>query len=194
VQSKITVKGLPSRSPVFPVLLVLVLFSLWSCATVEPPVSPGSTARTTSSPEFQFRPGMRIAVLPFTVLGIPDRTIDNTESDRLSVKLQELGFTIVESLIFQESGLHLQGLIPEQDWEAVQQALDIDYLVFGTINYAYQPSYSLAGKGRYIPSSASVRFASARTGEVALIATTDRVPGSMAEELGESIKIHLSRE
>jgi hypothetical protein len=194
VQPRITENGMSIRIPVFPVLLLVALFSVWSCKTVDTPVLPGSTARTMSSPGFEFSPGLRIAVLPFTVLGNPDRTIDITESDRLSVKLQELGFTIVESLIFQEHSLHLQGLIPEQDREAVLQVLDIDYLVFGTINYAYQPSYSLAGKGHYVPSSASVRFVGARTGEVALIATTDRVPGSMAEELGESIKIHLSRE
>lgn len=194
MQPRITAKGMTARIPGLPVFIVLALFSVWSCATVDPPVLPGSTARTTSSPELELGPDLRIAVLPFTVLGDPDRTIDITEADRLSVKLQELGFTIVESLIFQEHDLHLQGLIPEQDWEAAQQLLDIDYLVFGTINYAYQPGYSLAGKGRYAPSSASVRFVSARTGQVALIATTDRVPGSMAEELGESIKIHLSRE
>jgi hypothetical protein len=194
VQPRTTVEGIPARIPVFPIFLVLALFSIWSCASVEPPVLPGFTARTTISPEFEFTPGMRIAVLPFTVLGNPDRTIDVTEADRFCVKLQELGFTIVESLIFQEHGLHLQGLIPQKDWEEVQQALDIDYLVFGTINYAYQPSYSLAGKGRYVPVSASVRFVGARTGEVAIIATTERVAGSMGEELGESIKIHLSRE
>jgi hypothetical protein len=189
VEPRITAKCTPACIPVF---LVLAMLSVLSCTTVEPPVLPGSTARTTSSPEFEFSPGLRVSVLPFTVLGNPDRTIDITESDRLSVKLQELGFTIVESLIFQEHSLHFQGLIPEEDREAVLQVLDIDYLVFGTINYAYQPSYSLAGKGRYVPISASIRFVGARTGEVAIIATTERVAGSMAEELGESIKIHLS--
>jgi len=173
---------------------VLAALSVLSCKTVDPPVLPGYTARTTSVPQFEFSPGMRVAVLPFTVLGDPDRTIDITESDRLSVKLQEAGFTVVESLIFQEHSLHLQGLIPEEDWQAVQQILDIDYLVFGTINYSYQSSYSLVGKGRFVPVSASVRLVGARTGEVALIATTDWVAGSMAEELGESIKLHLSRE
>ena len=94
-------------------------------------------------------------------------------------------------MVFQKHGLQ-QGLIPEKDRETVLQILDIDYLVFGTINYAYQPSYSLAGKGRYVPISASVRFVGARTGEVSVIATTERVPGSMAEELGESIKNYFS--
>ena len=173
--------------------VILAVFSVGSCATtVDPPAAPGSTARTTSSPEFEFNPGLRIAVLPFTVLGNPDRTIDITEADRLSVKLQELGFSIVEGLVFQEHSLHLQGLIPEEDWEAVQQILNIDYLVFGTINYAYQPSNSLAGKGRYAPISASVRFVGARTGEVSIIATTERVAGSLSEELGESIKKYFS--
>ena len=191
VQQGSTKKGLSSGIIMF---LVLTAFLVLSCKTVDPPVLPGTTARTASTPSFVFRPGLRIAVLPFTVLGDPDRTLDVTEADRLSVKLQELGFTIVESLIFQEHGLHLQGLIPEKDWEAVQQVLDIDYLVFGTINYAYQPSYSLLGKGGYLPSSASARFVDARTGEVAIITTTERVPGSMAEEIGESIKNHLSGE
>lgn len=176
------------------ILIVLAAFLVLSCETVDPPVVPGTTAKTTSSQSFKFRPGLRIAVLPFKVLGNPDRTLDVTEADRLGVKLQELGFTIVESLIFQEHGLHLQGLIPEKDWHAVQQVLDIDYLVFGTINYAYQPSYSLLGKGRYLPSSASVRVVDTRTGEVAIITTTERVPGSMAEEIGESIKAQLSGE
>lgn len=177
----------------FPVVLVLAIVSVLSCKTVDSPVLPGSTARTTITPEFDFHPGLRVAVLPFTVLGNPDRTIDITESDKLSVKLQEAGFTIVESLIFQEHSLQLQGLIPEEDWKAVRQILDIDYLVFGTINYAYESGYSLVGKRFYVPVSASVRVVGTVTGEVVLIATTERVAGSLAEELGESIKIHLSR-
>jgi len=64
----------------------------------------------------------------------------------------------VKGVIFREHGLHLRGLISEEDWEAVQQVLDIDYLVFGTINFTYDPGYSLAGKGYYYGSSASVRF------------------------------------
>jgi hypothetical protein len=135
---------------------------------------------------------MRVAVLPFTILGNADRTVDVTEADKLSVKLQELGFTIVESLIFQEHSLHLQSLIPEKNLVDIQKVLDIDYFVFGTINYAYDPGYSLAGKGRYYASSASIRFVDTKTGEVVVISTTDWVPGSFAEEIGESIKDHLS--
>ena len=176
------------------IILVLSAFSVLSCKTVDPPVLPGTTAKTTSSRSFEFRQGLRIAVLPFTVLGSPDRTVDVTEAEKLSVKLQELGFSIFESLIFQEHGLQLQVLIPEEDLETIQQAVDIDYLVFGTINYAFQPSDSFIGKGRYLASSASVRFVDARTGEVAIIATTERVPGSMAEEIGESIKAYFSGE
>lgn len=177
------------------ILILFITFSsVWACTTVETVVVPGSTAKTVSNPDFDFSPGLRVAVLPFTVLGNPDRTMDISEADNLSMKLQDIGFVIIESLIFQEHGLHLQGLIPEEDWEAVQQVLDIDYLVFGTINYTYNPGYSLAGKGYYYGSSASVRFVNTKTGEVVLIATTDRVDGSMADEIGESIKNYLSEE
>jgi len=175
-------------------ILFITFFSVWACTTVETVVVPGSTAKTVSNPDFDFSPGLRVAVLPFTVLGNPDRTMDISEADNLSMKLQDIGFVIIESLIFQEHGLHLQGLIPEEDWEAVQQVLDIDYLVFGTINYTYNPGYSLAGKGYYYGSSASVRFVDTKTGEVVIIATTDRVDGSMADEIGESIKNYLSEE
>ncbi len=175
-------------------LLFIALFFVWACRTVETDVVPGSTATTVSSPDFEFSPGLRIAVLPFTVLGNPDRTMDISEADKLSMKLQEIGFVIIESLIFQEHCLHLQGLIPEDDWEAIQRVLNIDYLVFGTINYTYNPGYSLAGKGYHYGSSASVRFVDAKTGEVVIIATTDRVDGSMADEIGESIKNYLSQE
>ena len=143
---------------------------------------------------FVFRPGLRISVLPFTVLGNPERTVDVSEADKLGMKFQEIGFTIIESLVFQEHGFHFQGLLPEEDWDALREILDIDYLVFGTINYTYTPGYSLAGKGYYYRSSASVRFVDTNTGEVVLIATTDRVQGSMAEEIGESIKNHLFRD
>jgi hypothetical protein len=194
VQPRITSKGMPARIPVFSVFLVLAMFLFWSCKTVDTPVLPGSTARITSSPEFDFSPGLRIAVLPFTVLGNPERTVDISEADKLGMKLQSIGFTIIESLVFQEHGFHLQGLIPEDDWDALQEILNIDYLVFGTINYTYNPGYSLAGKGYYYRSSASVRFVDTNTGEVVLIATTDRVQGSMAEEIGESIKNHLFRD
>jgi len=152
------------------------------------------TAKTVSSPDFGFSPGLRVAVIPFTVLGNPDCTMDISEADRLSMKLQDIGFVIIESLVFQEPGLHLQGLIPEEDWEAVRQVLNVDYLVFGTINYAYNRGYSLAGKGYYYGSSASVRFVDTKNGEVVIIATTDRGDGSMADEIGESIKNHLFRD
>jgi len=175
-------------------ILFITFFSVWACTTVETVVVPGSTAKTASNPDFDFSPGLRVAVLPFTVLGNPDRTMDISEADKLSMKLQDIGFVIIESLIFQEHSLHLQGLIPEEDWEAVQQVLNIDYLVFGTINYTYNPGYSLAGKGYYYGSSASVRFVDTKTGEVVIIATTDRVDGSMADEIGESIKNYLSEE
>ena len=175
-------------------MLFITLLSVWACKTVETDVVPGPTAKTVSSPDFDFSPGLRVAVLPFSVLGNPDRTIDISEADKLSMKLQDIGFVIIESLIFQKNSLYLQGLIPEEDWEDVQQVLNIDYLVFGTINFTYNPGYSLAGKGFYYGSSASVRFVDTKTGEVVIIATTDRVDGSMAEEIGESIRSHLSEE
>ena len=175
-------------------VLFITLLSVWACRTVETDVVPGSTAKTVSSPDFDFSPGLRVAVLPFTVLGNPDRTTDISEADKLSMKLQDIGFVMIESLIFQEHSLHLQALISEEDWEAVQQVLDIDYLVFGTINYTFNPGYSLAGKGFYYGSSASVRFVDTKSGEVVIIATTDRVDGSMAEEIGESIKNYLPQE
>lgn len=175
-------------------VLFITLLSVWACRTIETDVVPESTAKIVSSPDFDFSPGLRVAVLPFTVLGNPDRTMDISEADKLSMKLQDIGLVIIESLIFQEHGFHLQGLIPEEDWEAVQQVLNIDYLVFGTINYTYNPGYSLAGKGYYYRSSASVRFVDTKTGEVVIIATTDRVDGSMTDEIGESIKNYLSEE
>jgi hypothetical protein len=191
VQRRIAEKVFSAGIVIFP---VLAAFLFLSCKTVETQVEPGTTASITSSRSFEFRPGLRVTVLPFTVLGNPDRTIDVTEADRLSVKLQEMGFTIVESMIFQEHRLHLEGLVPKANLDAVQRVLDIDYLVFGTINYAYQRSYSLFGKGGYVPRSASVRFVDARSGEVEIIATTVRVPGSMAEEIGESFRAHFSGE
>jgi len=175
-------------------VLFITLLSVWACQTVETDIVPGPTVKTASSPDFDFSPGLRVAVLPFTVLGNPDRTTDISEADKLSMKLLDIGFVIIESLIFQESSLHLRWLIPEEDWEAVQQVLDIDYLVFGTINYSFNPGYSLVGKGFYRRSSASVRFVDTKTGEVVIIAMTDRVDGSMAEKIGESIKSHLSVE
>ena len=184
VKSALTIKLL---------LIFMALFFIGTCKTVETDIVPGSIAKTVSSPEFKFTPGLRVAVLPFTVLGNPERTLDITEADRLSMKLRDIGFVIVESLTFQQHELNLQGLIPEDDWEAVQEVLNIDYLVFGTINYMYNTGHSLAGKGFYYASSTSVRFVDTKTGEVVMIATTDRVNGSMADEIGESIKNYLSR-
>jgi hypothetical protein len=178
----------------FLLLLFIMLFSVWACKTIETEVIPGMTAKTVGSPDFEFRLGLRVAVIPFSVLGNPDRTVDISEADKLSMKLQEIGFVIIESLIFQGDALHLQGLIPEGDWEAVRQVFNVDYLVFGTINYTYNPGYNLAGKGLYYGSSASVRFVDMKTGEVVIISTTDRVDGSMADEIGESITNYVFRD
>lgn len=175
-------------------LLLFMLFSVWACNTIESDVAQGITAKTVGSPDFKFRLGSRIAVLPFSVLGNPDRTIDISEADKLSMKLREIGFVIVESLMFQGDDSHLQGLIHGGDWEAVTQVFDVDYLVFGTINYTYHSGHSLAGKGYYYGSSASVRLVDMQNGEVVIISTTDRVDGSMAEEIGESIANYLFRD
>jgi len=174
--------------------LIIACLSVWACATVESDYTPGSVATTTNSPVFEFSSGLRIAVLPFTVLGNPDRTIDISEADKLGMKLQNIGFIVIESLVFQEHAFCFQGLIPEEDLDDIQESLDIDYLVFGTINYTYSAGHSLFGKGHYYRSSASVRFVDTNTGEVVMFATTGPVPGSMAEEIGESIKNHFSLE
>lgn len=191
IYSNMMVKSLALRKTA---VLVIACLSVLACATVESDYMPGSVAMTTSSPRFEFSPGLRIAVLPFTVLGNPNRTIDISESEKLAMKLQSIGFTIIESLVFQKHEFRFQGLIPEQDWEVVQGVLDIDYFVFGTIDYTYNSGYSLFGKGHYYLSSASVRFVDTNTGEVVVIATTSPVPGSMAEEIGESIKNHFFRD
>jgi hypothetical protein len=172
-------------------VLIIACLSVWACATVESDYIPGSAATTTSSPAFQFRTGLRVAVLPFTVLGNPEKTIDISEADRLGLKLQSIGITVIESLIFQEQRYCFQGLIPEKELDAIQEILDIDYLVFGTVNYEYSTAHSLFGKGYHYPSSATVRFVDTTTGEIVMISTTKPVQGSMAEEIGDSIINHV---
>jgi hypothetical protein len=174
------------------ILLVVVLFS--GCATPAPAPIEGINDRTFVSPTFDFRPGMRAAVLPFTVLGHPEHTQDVTEADILSVKLAEAGFKIIDSTIFYRHDLELNALIPMNDLEAIRLTLDIELLAIGTINYRYKSSQSLLSKGRLLADSASVRLVSLSTGEVFVIATVRAVEGSFAAAMGESIKLALGQQ
>lgn len=173
------------------ILLVVVLFP--GCATPAPAPIEGINDRTFVAPTFDFRPGMRAAVLPFTVLGNPEYTQDITEADILGVKLEEAGFEIVDSTIFYRHDLELDALIPMNDLAAVRRKLNVELLAIGTINYRPNGSLSLFGRGRLLADSASVRLVSLSSGEVCLIATASAAEGSLAEALGENIKRALER-
>jgi hypothetical protein len=168
---------------------------LWGCASSQTALLDGATAVVSVSSSFNYRSGMRVAVLPFTVTGNPDKQQDISEADIFCVKLREADFDIIDSTILQKHDLFLSGLVPEGDMPAIQKALRLDLIVSGTVNYAFDPGLrSLSNKGYYFPDSASVRFVDVASGEVVIISTVKSVGGSMAAEMGEAIKRVIGRQ
>ena len=123
---------------------LLLMFLFVSCAT------PGTGAKTIISNNFHFESKKRIAILPFiTSAG----TIDVGSADISSVKLMELGFVVVERLqieqIFKELKLNYSGALSQQEIKKIGKLLNIDMLVFGTVNYRYVPAYAYSKGGYY---------------------------------------------
>jgi len=175
-------------------LAVVLCLSLWGCASSGKALIEGAVAHVSVSSSFEYRAGMRVAVLPFAITGHPDKQRDFSEADIFCIKLSEANFAIIDSTILQKHDLLLSGLVPEGDITAIQKALHIDLIVFGTINYARNPGLlSLTSKGYYFPDSATVRFVNVATGEVVIISSTKSFVGSMAAEMGEAIKRVLER-
>jgi len=168
--------------------LLALSFMILGCATHPPAPTDLADIRVHVSAEFAFQSGMRTAVLPFTVVGHPERARDVSAADTFSMELAEAGFVIVDSTIVYRNDLQLGGLVPGADLNAVRRELSVELVALGTVNYVYRGSQSLLGKGQYLEDSASVRIVSLTTGEVVVIATARATGGSLAAELGRAIK------
>jgi hypothetical protein len=172
-------------------LLIILSGLLLGCATSSKAPQEVSGGRTILSSSFEFRPGLRVLVLPFQVAGNPDKTEDLAEADFLSSKLAEAGFVIVDSTLFRKHDPELDGLLPVDDLAAVRSRLDVALIAQGSLNYAGTSSRSLFGKGYRYLESASVRLVDLATGEAVIIAVARSSWGSPGAALGESIKLAL---
>ncbi len=155
------------------IALLLLLPGLFlGCATASQAPSEELGVRTMLSSAFEFRPGIRVLVLPFRVTGNPDKTEDSAEADFLSFKLAEAGFVIVDSTLFRKHDLELDGLLPDDDLASIRRKLDVALIAHGTTSYAGgNASRSLFGKSYRYLESASVRLVDLATGEAVIIAT-----------------------
>ena len=170
-------------------VLVGAALLLAGCASTGETALENPGTRVHVNPAFSARPGLRVAVLPFTVTGHPERTQDFTAADTFGVKLAEAGFVLVDSTIFHRHDLELDALIPASSLAAIRRQLNVELLAVGTINYASDSgSQSLFGKGRHVVESGSVRLVSLLTGEVVMIVTAPAFDGTVSARLGEGLK------
>jgi hypothetical protein len=67
----------------------VLCFSLWGCASSEKALIEGTTAHVSVSSAFEYMSGMRVAVLPITATGSPDREQDISEADIFCTQTSE---------------------------------------------------------------------------------------------------------
>jgi hypothetical protein len=191
-------------------LITVLLFSffIWNCT----PRTSGSkryqhntsNAKIIISKSFTLNKHRTIAVLPFVSQGRNEK-LDYSVSDKFALHCMEVGFRVVErsqlEKLFLEMNLELSGVLNKSDLNKIGELLNIDMIVFGTINSTWVPGKSLildnyAGQreGYYAYTSETIRFVDVSSGEV-LISTfcPANEDYSMSEEIAKGIKIKLNQ-
>ena len=160
-----------------------------------------SNAEIVMSPNFNLSMHKRIAILPFKNVG--QDGYDPSISDKLSMYLMEMGFTVIErsqlEALFSEMKMELSGAIRQSELSKIGRLLNINAIVFGTATYRWIPGrafvnqYGGASKaGYYSLNSESLRFVDVATGEVLISAYCDNSNGSISKEIVLAIKNKLS--
>ncbi len=170
---------------------------------------------TVISPNFNFQQKKKLAILPFSNSG--KEGLDYAIPDKLSVKLMEMGFTVVDrsqiEAVFQELKLNYSGAIAPETLKQIGKLLSVDMIVVGTAHYVYVPprssggvyggSYGVPGIGDYEAQGGfyglvgeSLRMIDVETGEVLISSNCQPENGhprgkSMAYEIAESINRKL---
>ena len=134
------------------------------------------------SNSFQLDTNRKITVMPFINNG--KGGYDFASSDKLAMYLMENGFTVIErtqvEAIFNELSLSLTGALKKEDLNRIGHMLNIDAIVFGTINWKYLPGrtaitiYGGASKeGRFETESMTAKVVNVTSGEVVISAFTE---------------------
>lgn len=190
--------------------IITILFLIPSCMVY----IKGSIATTAISDNFQYKSGIKIAVLPFEEKGKQQTNINIAATDKLSAKLMEMGFIVVERTalesVLEELKLNYISILSDDNRKEVGKLLNADLLVFGTLTYEYEPSsytsipmvnfatgqsygnISEATGSNYILTSGSIRIVDVESGEVKISSYTKSIRGySITEEIAESIRQKL---
>lgn len=113
------------------------------------------------SRNFNISENRRIALMPFVKDG--EDSYDYLNTDKLSMYLLKIGFTIVErsqlQSIFDEYELSYSGILSKSDLNKLSSIFNIDMLVFGTV------------KSHLFNINENIRFVNVRTGEVLIMAS-----------------------
>jgi len=132
-------------------------------------------ASTAISKNFSPSKHRKIAVLPFQNNG--QSGTDSQIADKLSLRLMERGFTIVErsqlERVFEEVKLNYTGALSQAELKKIGKVLSVDMIIMGTLQYAYAPSqttlvgnYASSTEGYLFLQSETARFIDIETGEV----------------------------
>lgn len=211
-----------TRKSITNLLILLIVSTFFACVPYHSKYTyiKGTAAKTVISENFNFRKGMRIAVMPFVESGKDKNGISPLASDKFSAKLMEMGFIVVERsalmAIFKELKLNYTGVLSDKDRKSIGKLLNIDLLVFGTLTYSFIPaSYSSQPQLRFIVQenasppgqitnsrgayyalgAESIRVIKIETGEIMIMSNVnvgDTQNHSMSEEMAESIKYKLN--
>jgi hypothetical protein len=167
--------------------LILLSFSLFGCAAFQPKNVANSSISKNFNPEIQ----QRVTVLPF-VVNHRDGQVDVSVTDKLSVKLIEMGFVVIERSqleeVFKELKLNYSGAISNENIKKIGKTLSVDLLVFGSINFVPQGEIN-------VPDVVTARFVDVETGEVVItgFCCQQNINRSRIMEIANSIQEKLGK-
>lgn len=194
---------------------LLIAFLALALCLVEGCASLGTVAKTSLSPAYPFRPGMKVAVLPFEVSGAAERSVDESHGDAVGMALMDAGFTVIERSrlkgVTDEHKLGLSGLLSDDEASKLGKMLNADLLLIGTKTVEWVPAKSSGTsfrplvimpaanfesrkEGHFADVSLSVRLVDVKTGEVAFTALASRKESTdLGAEIAAAIRLRLGK-
>lgn len=188
--------------------ILIFIFLVLSCRIIPPDSyrykKNTSNAKIVMSKSFNLQKHRTLAVLPFVSQG-RNQELDYSVSDKFAFHCMEIGFRVVErsqlEKLFSELNLELSGALDKSDLNKIGKLLNIDMVVFGTINSTWVPgrtivldNYAGQTEGYFAYTSESIRFVDVSTGEVIISAFCEADEDySMSEEIIKGVQIKLNQ-
>jgi len=129
-----------------PAMLKYLILLIGAVSLFEGCYTRGEVAKVSMARNFNEAKTHRILIAPFAAEGNPDASVDNVLSDKISMALLDLGYTVIDQhalyLRAEGLGLDISKGIKTEDLPKLATALNADAILLGTTSYTYVPPTS----------------------------------------------------